>query len=61
MCVWNSRDEGKHHSLLSPGTGHFTCFHLQKKLNAPLKPEWRGGGEFQMTDALILLVTLLLF
>ena len=28
MCVWNSRDGGKHHSLLSPGTGDFTRFHF---------------------------------
>ena len=51
MCVWNSRDGGKYHSLLSPGTGDFTRFFFG------------GGGvwEFQMTSALILLVTLLLF
>ena len=63
MCVWNSRDGGKHHSLLSPGTGDFTRFHLHKKWMPHASPNWGGGGgwEFQMTSALILLVTLLLF
>ena len=50
MCVWNSRGRRKHHSLLSPGTGDFTRFHLHKKSMPRLSPNWGLRG-FQMTGA----------
>ena len=58
MCVWNSRGGEKHHSLLSPGTSlAFTCI----KSECPHSSLNGGVQGFQMTGALILLVTLLLF
>ena len=49
--MWNSRGGGKHHLLLSPGSGDLTRFHLDKKLMSRSNPNggWRG---FQMTGAL---------
>ena len=52
MCAWNSRGKGKHHLLLSLGTGDFTLFHLPKEWMPRSSPNggWRG---FQMTGALL--------
>ena len=54
MCVWSSRGGGKHYSLLSPGTGNFTRFHLHKKWMPRLSPNGGVRG-FQVTDALALI------
>ena len=51
MCVWNSRSGRKHHSLLSPGIGDFTRFHLHKKWMP--RSSLNGGRQgFPMTGAL---------
>ena len=50
MSVWNSRNGGKHHSLLSPGTGDFTHFHLHKKWMPRSIPNGGLRG-LQMTGA----------
>ena len=66
MCVWNSRDgeSTTHCCPQGPGTSlAFTCI----KSECPTQARMGGGGvwggvwEFQMTSALILLVTMLLF
>ena len=45
-----------------PGTSvAFTCITIECPTQAPIEGGGGGGWEFQMTGALILLVTLLLF
>ena len=44
MSVWNSRSGGKHHSLVSPGTGDFTHLHLHKKWMPRSSPMGGCGG-----------------